>query len=312
MGLTYDITQYITSVKMSEKKRILVEGRDDRAHIKNLIFAKLGDTKIEVDTAENIRGKCEVTAKNNRAKINQIHDICKLSKKHKNLYFFCDREYLKFSIGNKIEDLMNDHENDGNLNWTIGHSLENYFIESDLIIDAFSYLSGSEFKASALKLFKKVLPSAIKITTVIALSAKDIEHSSYPLGTIKWNDFYICEKNLNLGLDIENWKLKNTNKLAENFIHCFSKYIPIIEHTDQLICSRICRGHTAILILQRIFSACLYFIGKDTDEPLSKKDAEKFAKIKESFISNALCESWIRMVKSECAIYPSNLINSVA
>ncbi|KMW73197.1 hypothetical protein TI10_08790 [Photorhabdus luminescens subsp. luminescens] len=310
MGIKYDIKQYIASVKMSAKKRVLVEGKDDRSHIKNLIFAKLGDAKIEVDTAENIRGECGITAKNNRAKINQIYDVCKLSEQYKNLYFLCDREYLKFNIGNEIEDLMNDHENEGNLNWTIGHSLENYFIDSNLIVDAFSYLSGSEFKVSATEFFKEVLPSAIKLITVIALSARDIEQSTYPIGTIKWDDFYICEKKLTL--DIDKWKLKETTKIAEKFIYCFNKYTSIIEHTDQLICSRICRGHTAILMLQRIFAACLYFVGKDKDEPLSQKSAKEFVNIKESAISNALSEAWIRMVKLENATYPSNLINSVA
>ncbi len=37
MNLKYDISNYIASVKMSSKKRILVEGRNDKSHISNLL-----------------------------------------------------------------------------------------------------------------------------------------------------------------------------------------------------------------------------------------------------------------------------------
>src|SRR5690554_1807180 len=145
MEVKYDISKYITSVKMSSKKRILVEGKEDKSHIKNLLDALFGKTKIKIDTAENIKGECGLTSKNNRAKIDRIHNLCKESGGHENLFLLCDREYFKFNIGKEIEDLMSEHENDGNLSWTIGHSIENYFVDSELIIGAFRYLSGSGF-----------------------------------------------------------------------------------------------------------------------------------------------------------------------
>ena len=133
MTLKYNIPKYIASVKMSSKKRILVEGRDDRAHIKNLLNVTLKDHKVRVDTAENIEGDCAKTAKNNRAKIEKVHGITKQSTKLNNLHFLCDREFFKFEVTSQINDLMTEHEVDGNLYWTIVHSLENYFIMEEIV-----------------------------------------------------------------------------------------------------------------------------------------------------------------------------------
>lgn len=94
MEVKYDIPQYIASVKMSKKNRVLVEGRYDKSHLKNLFFSVLGNSRIKVDTAEYIKGDCGATAKNNRAKIDKIHSYCGGLKDYKNL-FFCAIGNLK-------------------------------------------------------------------------------------------------------------------------------------------------------------------------------------------------------------------------
>ena len=146
MDLKYDISNYIASVKMSSKKRILVEGRDDRSHVNNLLYVLLADHKIKIDTAENIKGDCSTTAKNNRAKIEKIHAATEASSSHDNLFYLCDREFIKFDIDKKIIDRMTGHENDGNFSWTIGHSFENYFFTDELVCKAYRFLIGNQIK----------------------------------------------------------------------------------------------------------------------------------------------------------------------
>lgn len=310
MGVKYDISKYITSVKMSAKKRVLVEGCDDRAHITNLLNVILGKHKIKIDTAENIKGDCPVTAKNNKAKIDKIHNACKESAQHKNLFFLSDREYYKFDVNSEITDLMTKHENQGNLNWTIGHSLENYFIESGIICDAYSYLSGSEFKSEAIELFKSILPSAVKIIATITLAAKDIGKSSYPLGTIKWDDFKIVDGFLKF--DVNKWKEGDLAIIVSEFREGYNAYWPVVEASESLACSRICRGHTAMQMLQRVFSACLYAVGLELDKASAVKTANNFNKIKEFTISGALSEAWVRTIRDGSDNYPTNLVSSVA
>lgn len=98
MEVKYDVQKYITSVRMSSKKRILVEGRDDRSHVKNLLEVTLGENQIKIDTAENIKGDCNITKKNNRAKIEKIHMI--FVNRHQNIgmFIFCAIESFAISI----------------------------------------------------------------------------------------------------------------------------------------------------------------------------------------------------------------------
>lgn len=310
MDLKYDISNYIASVKMSSKKRVLVEGRDDKSHITSLLDVLLGDHKIKIDTAENIKGDCSETAKNNRAKIEKIHEATRTSKNHDNLFYLCDREFVKFNIGEKIIDLMTEHESEGNFNWTIGHSLENYFITDELVCKAYRFLCGSEYKSKVEYLYKKIFPSALRVIAAITLAAKKMEKSTYPSGTVRWQDFVIDGEEI--FIDIDNWKLDKNNAIAADFYQEFRTYIPIVNGSDALICSRICRGHTAMLMLQRVFSACLFFVIKPDDETLAEKVASDFSRIKEGALASALSEAWIQSVKDGKAIYPENLVKSVA
>lgn len=310
MTLKYDIPNYIASVKMSSKKRVLVEGRDDRSHIKNLLNVISKGHKVKVDTAENIKGDCAITGKNNRAKIEKIHEATKQSPSHKNLYFLCDREFFRFEVTERIDDLMTEHEADGNLNWTIGHSFENYFIKEDIVCRAYRFLCGSEYKNDAVDIFKNVFSSVLKVIATVTLAAKTIEKCSYPAGTIAWKDFKIIEGAF--VFDVELWKSNKNNQIAESFYNEYKNNFPIVEKSNPLICSRICRGHTAMLLLQRAFSTCLNEVAKKDDATLSLKLANDFSKIKESYLASALCESWLHEVGAGLAIYPEKLVNSVA
>jgi hypothetical protein len=312
MDLKYDISNYIASVKMSSKKRILVEGRDDKSHINNLLDVLLVGHKIKIDTAEGIKGDCDRTAKNNRAKIEKIHEATKQSKSHANLFYLCDREFVKFNVDEKITDLMTEHESDGNLSWTIGHSLENYFITDDLVCKAYRFLCGSEYKNRAEDLYKKIFPSALRTIAAVTLAAKKIEKCTYPSGTIGWQDFVVDDDDEKIYIDIDKWKSGKNNVVATDFYREFLAYIPIVDGSDALICSRICRGHTAMLMLQRVFSACLFFVIKSEDESLAEKIAGDFSRIREGALASALSEAWIQSVRTGNAIYPENLIKSVA
>lgn len=310
MDLKYDIPNYVASVKMSSKKRILVEGKDDKSHIKNLLNVTSKGHKVKVDTAENLKGDCAITAKNNRAKIEKIHGITKQSSNHENLHFLCDREFFRFEVTDHINDLMSETEVDGNLNWTIGHSLENYFIKEDIVCRAYRFLCGSEYKDAAEDMYRKVFSSALKFIATATLAAKAIEKCSFPAGTISWHNFSINSDKLVFNID--EWKSSNNNQVAEGFYTEYKKYLPIVDKSNILICSRICRGHTAMVLLQRTFSVCLNEVAKTDDAVLSSKLAGGFSKIKESVLASALCESWLQGVNDGKAVYPERLINSVA
>jgi hypothetical protein len=310
MDLKYDILKYIAKTRMSAKKRILVEGRDDKSHIKNLLDVLHKGHKVKIDTAEDIKGVCKVTARNNRAKIDAVASYCKDSKHHKNLFYLCDREYIKFNIDSEVHDLMDDHILDGNLAWTIGHSIENYFFKEDLLSESYRFLCGSAYKSQAIALFRNILPSAFKVVAAISLAARDLNKASYPLGVIGWKNFSLNDNEVNF--DSSAWVAANSTEIATEFHSYYLKQLPIVASTNEIICSRICRGHTAMLMLQRIFSACLYQVTVSVDSDLAEKDASNFSKLKENTLANALCESWINQAKRGEGLYPNQLIAAVA
>ncbi|OAI21840.1 hypothetical protein A1359_18990 [Methylomonas lenta] len=310
MELKYDIKKYLAKIKMSSKKRVLVEGKDDKSHIKNLLDVIREGHKVKIDTAEDIKGTCEITARNNRAKIDKIYNQCKNSNEYDNLYFLCDREYKKFDISEKISDLMSDHESEGNLSWTIGHSIENYFFKDELLCDAYRYICSSEYKSEAINLFINILPSALKLVAAITLSAKDLDKASYPAGVIGWKHFQI-ENNV-ICIDIDMLVKNRDDQYIADFQKHIKKYLPIVDASDALICSRICRGHTAMLMLQRVFASCLNYVIKNIDVAKAEKDALIFSQLKEFNVATALCEAWVRKAKEGLALYPCQLIESVA
>lgn len=77
MELKYDIPQYIVKTKMSDKIRILVEGKDDKNHIKNMFDAFKVNPKYKIDLATEIKGTCKETSLNHRAKIEKSMNIAK-------------------------------------------------------------------------------------------------------------------------------------------------------------------------------------------------------------------------------------------
>ncbi|MFQ1684664.1 hypothetical protein ACK38W_09495 [Aeromonas veronii] len=314
MELRYDIKKYITKIKMSTRTVLLVEGKDDRAHIKNLLNITIGTNKIKIDTAENIKGDCAITSKNNRAKIDKIFSIVKGKNDCNNLFLLCDREYRKFRIEHNIIDDMLEHETDGNLSWTIGHSIENYFITKEIVMSAYRFLCGSYYKNEALDIFSQIYDDAIRIVVALSLASKEINSCSFPIGRVNWKAFNIIKNasNFIISFDESVWKKQNSDDISMKFLTSFTNLLQIAQLSDMAACERVARGHTSIIMLQRLFSFCLFYAASQDSAPTPEKDANEFSNIKESNISSALCESWLSSVKSNGASYPKPLIECLA
>ncbi|WP_299691023.1 DUF4435 domain-containing protein [uncultured Vibrio sp.] len=307
--ITFDIPQYIAQVKMSSKTRLLVEGRDDRTHISNLLH-KLGRSKVRIDTAEQIKGNCQQTAKNNRKKIDVIHDVCRGKKAYSNLYYLADREFEHFHIDSSIEDQLSHNSLIDNLCFTSGHSMENYFINSMVLQDAYSYLCSSEYKHDALADFERVLASAYQVVAAISLAARDLGKATFPIGVIPWEAFQYTDENL----QIDPTKMRSIgSNIYEEFLTLYEKWLSITKFSTIDTCEMICRGHTAIIMLQRVFSSCLYSVAiKDEDANEAAKIAENFSKLSESQLSCSLGEAWIRKAAEGESRYPQTLVQAIA
>jgi hypothetical protein len=305
MELKYNIPKYVAMSRMSSKVRILVEGKDDRGHVQNLLHQLYPKVRLKVDSAVEIIGDCAITKNNNRAKIEKIHGQCKVGVHHRKLFFLCDREFRNFDFGSIVADRLNSHESDGNLSWTLGHSIENYFLSPSMLGEGFRYLSTSGHKTFAVTLFCDVLPDAIKKIAALTLAAKELSCANYPASQISWQDIRVNEST------IEFDRKTHLDKFCMRFWDAFDEFLSVAEMSGDEVCSRLCRGHTAVLVLQRLFAACLYKTGASTDDDVARYDANLFNNVGEVNISSALSEAWIRQVSNGVADYPIPLVESI-
>lgn len=307
MELKYDISEYITMARMSSKIRILVEGKDDRGHVFNLLSVLIPKIRLKIDIAVDIAGECKLTAFNNRAKIERIHSQCRDDRAHRKLFFLCDREFRNFSIEGDIKDCNTAHEVDGNLSWTLGHSIENYFLSPYMLSEGFRYLSGSGSKSAGLQVFCDHFDDAMRKVAAITLAAKELNCATYPARIVKWNNIDLADGVIDLGLRKE----VSSDAFMDSFIHSYESALVIVGNTSVEICARLCRGHTAVLILQRLYAACLYYAGCHEDEEAARYDANLFNNVAESSISAALSEAWTKKVSEGHSFYPQPLVDSV-
>jgi len=311
MSLSYSISEYIAKTRMSSKFRVLVEGADDRKHFKNLLHVKLPGKNIKIDTAEDIRGDCRLTGRNNKEKILKVHRAVRGNTHHVKLFFLLDREFDGFDFNQIIIDLKKDSLFSDNMSLTTGHSFENYFFYPDIIEDAYLYLCLSEFKRDALQAFMSSLDECFRILATISLSANDIQKSTYPIGCIHWSDFKI-ENSLPV-FYYQKWLEKNNNEAAFQFIERYIANYELVKGSDLYDCIKVIRGHTGVIFIQRIFSAYLKLKASKDRHANSDKHAEDFSKVNERGISAAFCEAWLRVIeKNEEVSYPEELIQSLS
>lgn len=302
----YTIDSYITSLSMSSKKRVLVEGRHDRLHLYQLIYRFNPKSKVKIDTAQDIKASDKAMSKNNRLKIETIHSKVK---RKDNISFLCDREFREFSFNEKVEDLLDSHYCDDSLYWTLGHSLENYFFNASVITDAFQFLSPSEYKYKAVELFNELISSSFEVLAAISLAAKNIDKAGLPGALIDWRDIAINDGSINL---IRRDAYEIDHACVDEFFNAFDIVLPSVVASDAEVCLRVVRGHTGILLLQKLFSACLNHIGRDDDPLLADASANYFCNISELSLTTALAESWVRKIGVlEDVYFPETLLKDI-
>jgi hypothetical protein len=304
--LQYDICSYLASVRMSSKIRVLVEGKDDRPHVTNVINYFCNSIRFKVDVASDIKGDCKITSRNNRAKIEKIHGITKGKNGYGGLVFLCDRETRGFSINANVKDDIGGHYVDGPLSWTMGHSLENYFINAAVFSDGLRYLTASAFKDEATALFSKLFESAVKFVARLTLAAEKFGNASYPCGIINWRVLYIGSDE-SVSVDFAGI----TNPAVTKFQSIFDSYHECFEASSYEVCLNLCRGHTALVVLKRVYARCLYEAARPSGEKVAEYEANLFDNISESLIANALSEAWIKKLGGGEVYYPAPLVDSV-
>ena len=168
----YKPHEYKQYLQMDHQKHLLVEGRDDYFFFQALFDEFLGtewrDThNIVIDKAESLISFAD-NSKGNREKVEHtIEATCTAFPQNK-LAGFVDREFRKFEWETKLIDQIKKHHKDGQLVWARGHSIENYFLDADILRAPFRDVSGEIFK-KAHDLFRQNIQAYLETAGAITL-----------------------------------------------------------------------------------------------------------------------------------------------
>lgn len=127
---------YSATLLLRGNATLLVEGRHDRdfaLRLKTEIEkSKASPAGLVVDTAEMFAPIANVAG--NRAVVEHVASSCSTAQRFRALV---DREYRNFDIrlGTLADQLGNERFINPNVYWTRGHSLDNYFLTCDIVID---------------------------------------------------------------------------------------------------------------------------------------------------------------------------------
>lgn len=204
---------------------------------------------------------------------------------------------------------MAGHEYEENFFWTSGHSFENYFLDEEIFSGAFCFLTASIYKKLAKTIFCENFEAGVRLIAILTLSSKDIEKSGFPIGAFDWKDIKINENGF--FIEFESWMGDTPGNTKEIFLKAFRKNEGIVNNSSYDTALKICRGHTAVKLEQKIFALCIYEAGREENEGLAIKDANSFCQMQEKMISTALCEKWLEYLCEEKENYPAPLVERV-
>lgn len=134
----YSPQAYVAKIRMSSRRHLLVEGPTDRAVLKRLVLAlctegRAPEAEPQIDTAElisSVEGKV-----GNGEKVEGAYQAARAA--GVSLAVWVDREFRCFDFEPDLVDKLGCHQYEPpGLYWTRGHSVENYLLTADAIIDA--------------------------------------------------------------------------------------------------------------------------------------------------------------------------------
>ncbi|RCJ31799.1 hypothetical protein A6769_29945 [Nostoc punctiforme NIES-2108] len=315
-SLSYPPSAYRNLIKMSDNKRLLVEGKEDK-HLFRLLLDELymnkkqeyARIKIDIDSAEKLVSVPNATG--NRQKVEILcQSIKNEAYKHK-LVGFVDREFREFNISNNIYDNLNIHKVEDQLVWSRGHSIENYFFDFSILRDPLRDLSATEWFNESLTLFEKRIISTIRLACCISLVGKELGKLNLLKDSIDWKVVTITPSNIELL--VKKWEECLINKKlkyeeVQKIITLYQYWQPIIENADFQVVRWICHGHIGVAVIWAVYSRCVYHICSKLGSDKPESEVAKVQGIKEGNRTHACASWWARKAMGNQCDYPIEVL----
>jgi hypothetical protein len=308
--LQFTIPDYQIYLRMSHRKHLLVEGRDDYMAFKLLLdeyslYKNLPSILdgIDIDTAESLIGFTQ--ALGNREKVEAVCNIISGSPDEDKLVGFVDREFRDFEIGNNLRDVLVSHKVSNRLIWSRGHSIENYCFDFQILRAPLRDISITTFFNEALNLFQKVFESTIHLACAASLVGQESNHFTLLATTVHWSIVEIVSTGALLKLP--EWQqyiqkerglsIQDSEKLAERFQFWHS----ILTTSDFDLIRWLCHGHIGIKYIWAVYTRCVYEVSNKAEE------ANRFSQAQDKLKFNMFASSWARQSFNNSCEFPTEI-----
>lgn len=305
--LRFTMAAYRNMLRMSPKKRLLVEGPTDRRAFR-MLFQGLGVSKasVDIDIADLIDHK--EGSIGNGEKVEAVCRSISTQSFSNRLVGFVDREYREFGLGPGLSDSLGRHAVNGRIVWSRGHSVENYFFSTEILREPLRTFSVTDFFDSALDLFDAVVLQAIAIACAIGLSGWENESLSAVRGSLRWELFRFSEGAFSF--DHVGWarvlanQIRMKPKSVDSLTGSFLKWSAVTRESDPEVVRWLCDGHVGMSAMWAVYGACVAAACTESGMTDVQREVSRVLKADESVRFNACAESWARRAIGDGVVFP--------
>jgi hypothetical protein len=256
----YTLEEYLSYVRDDPTSRhLLVEGSDDRRAFAALFSNLLqGDVResISIDTADTL---IEAGPENREI----IESICSMvvDREYAHRFAgFADREYRGFACEPELFDSIRGHGIFSRLIWSRGHSIENYFLETDILSDPLMMACPDGFGVIS-RLYQAALEPLICAACAIGLAAREVRRLKRVRPTIG-PEIIVLEEH-DLRIDVVAWRTilehRGLRQEVDLLLDRYTYWNAKARSSDIEVVRWLCDGHMAFRLIWAAYEKCLMY-----------------------------------------------------
>jgi hypothetical protein len=261
--------EYLTELRMSRNKILMVEGPSDRLFFKLLIDSLTHSLpfspeqkhllqSIKIDTADRISGGI-----GNRDKVEQICErISERDYQHR-IIGFVDREFREFVIGDDLDDRIRAHKRAGRLIWSRGHSVENYLFDFSVVREPLRDSSATSlYFDEALDLLQENFDQAIRLACAFTLAGREQNLFEPVRSSLSWRSLQFV--NGNIQADTSTWSSEMLGRIRLNhyrvdkLLDDFNKWYSVVANANIDVARWLCHGHIGLAVIWCAYGRCIH------------------------------------------------------
>ncbi len=300
--------EYVRELRISDQKRLLVEGPTDRELFRRLLqqVAPGYQRFLAIDTAERVCAASEAgepQAVGNRARVLRVCELAAASPAADQVVGFVDREFDDFTFDPSLGDRHPGDVVAGRVVRARGHSVENYLFDFRAFGDRMREYVPAEDVEEALALFERVFPDAVRVACALGLTGyhhPDERWLKRLVTSVGWQSLAVDGDGLRLV--VEHWgrELVRQGEQSERVRTAERDYLrwwEVVRPADYGVVRWLCHGHIGFEVIWAAFGRCVYH----TCKRLTGDEREKLAdevrtdrRIKTGLRFRAIVDQWIR------------------